>query len=218
MHLTPKSASDFEKPSRLKAFASIFKRNEFYVPTPAHKRVAVIGDEGCGKSYILKVIKQQEFPNVLAPGVYEHAITEACVDGKRLELHFIDTPGQDGYEEVRRQAYSKADVVVVCFSLDSPTSLENVKEKWVPEVRRYRKKAPIVLLGNKVDLRDAARRKHGKRFVSAKDGLQVASELGVHSYVECSARRMNCVEDLLKSTARAARRNKKIFSWSRGVF
>ena len=35
----------------------------------------------------------------------------------------------------------------------NPNSLENVREKWASEVRKYYK-APILLVGTQIDLRD----------------------------------------------------------------
>ena len=43
---------------------------------------------------------------------------------------------------------------LVCFSVTE--SLENVKAKWVPEVRHHCPKVPIVLVGCKADLRKDA--------------------------------------------------------------
>ena len=36
----------------------------------------------------------------------------------------------------------------------SPSSFENVKEKWVPEVTRHCPKTPFLLVGTQIDLRD----------------------------------------------------------------
>jgi len=41
----------------------------------------------------------------------------------------------------------------MCFSIDSPDSLENIPEKWTPEVRHFCPNVPIILVGNKKDLR-----------------------------------------------------------------
>jgi len=45
-----------------------------------------------------------------------------------------DTAGQEDYDRLRPLSYPNTDVVLVVFSVDAPDSLENVVEKWVPEV------------------------------------------------------------------------------------
>lgn len=42
----------------------------------------------------------------------------------------------------------------MCFSIDSPDSLDNIPEKWTPEVRHFCPNVPIILVGNKKDLRN----------------------------------------------------------------
>lgn len=42
----------------------------------------------------------------------------------------------------------------MCFSVDSPDSLENIPEKWTPEVKHFCPNVPIILVGNKKDLRN----------------------------------------------------------------
>jgi Ras family protein A len=37
----------------------------------------------------------------------------------------------------------------MCFSIDSPDSLENIPEKWTPEVKHFCPNVPIILVGNK---------------------------------------------------------------------
>jgi len=51
------------------------------------------------------------------------------VDGKSVQLALWDTAGQEDYERLRPLAYSKAHVILIAFSVDTPDSLDNVKHK-----------------------------------------------------------------------------------------
>lgn len=46
-----------------------------------------------------------------------------------MQLALWDTAGQEDYERLRPLAYSKAHVILVGFSIDTPDSLDNVKHK-----------------------------------------------------------------------------------------
>lgn len=51
-----------------------------------------------------------------------------------VSLGLWDTAGQEDYDRLRPLSYPQTDVFLVCFSIVSPTSFQNVKTKWVPEV------------------------------------------------------------------------------------
>lgn len=42
---------------------------------------------------------------------------------------FVFSPGQEDYDRLRPLSYPQTDVFLVCFSVVSPSSFENVKEK-----------------------------------------------------------------------------------------
>ena len=71
----------------------------------------------------------------------------------KVELALWDTAGQEDYDRLRPLSYPDTDVILICFSIDSPDSLQNVVEKWTPEVRHFCPKVPVILVGNKRDLR-----------------------------------------------------------------
>jgi small GTP-binding protein len=100
--------------------------------------------------------------------------------------------GQEDYDRLRPLSYPQTDVFLVCFSVTSPASFENVKEKWFPEVHHHCPGVPCLIVGTQVDLRDdsqviekLARQK--QRPVSTDQGERLARELGAVKYVECSA-------------------------------
>ncbi|RMC17706.1 hypothetical protein DUI87_05370 [Hirundo rustica rustica] len=84
------------------------------------------------------------------------------------------------------------DVFLICFSLVSPASFENVRAKWYPEVRHHCPNTPIILVGTKLDLRDdkdTIEKLKEKKLtpITYPQGLAMAKEIGAVKYLECSA-------------------------------
>ena len=95
------------------------------------------------------------------------------VDGKTISLGLWDTAGQEDYDRLRPLSYPQTDVFLICFSLVSPPSYENVRTKvrfphfrdcntpalssvsqWHPEISHHAPSTSIVLVGTKLDLRE----------------------------------------------------------------
>lgn len=94
---------------------------------------------------------------------------------------------------LRPLSYPQTDVFLVCFSVISPPSFENIKTKWVPEIRHHAPGVPIILVGTKLDLRDdetTIERLRERRFhpINYSMGLQLAKEIGAVKYVEASSK------------------------------
>ena len=51
------------------------------------------------------------------------------VDGKPISLGLWDTAGQEDYDRLRPLSYPQTDVFLVCFSIVSPPSFDNVLSK-----------------------------------------------------------------------------------------
>ena len=63
-----------------------------------------------------------------------------------------DTAGQEDYDRLRPLAYPQTDIFLICFALNNPTSYENIKSKWIPEVRHHMPDTLFILVGMKSDL------------------------------------------------------------------
>jgi cell division control protein 42 len=63
--------------------------------------------------------------------------------------------------------------------------MENIRDKWYPELRRYSPGVPFVLVGTQVDRRPNNPNKD--QFIQLNEGLKLAKDLGAVGYVECSA-------------------------------
>jgi Ras family protein A len=82
------------------------------------------------------------------------SVADVEVDGKRVELALWDTAGQEDYDRLRPLSYPDSHVIIICFAIDSPDSLDNVQEKWISEVNHFCPGLPIILVGCKKDLRN----------------------------------------------------------------
>ena len=63
---------------------------------------------------------------------------------------------QEDYDRLRPLSYPQTDVFLVCFSVANPTSFENIRSKWWPEIQQHAPGCPFILVGTKGDLRDDA--------------------------------------------------------------
>eukprot|EP00730_Choanoeca_flexa_P004290 TRINITY_DN11652_c0_g2_i4.p2 TRINITY_DN11652_c0_g2~~TRINITY_DN11652_c0_g2_i4.p2 ORF type:complete len:135 (+),score=17.00 TRINITY_DN11652_c0_g2_i4:363-767(+) len=88
--------------------------------------------------------------------------------------------GQEDYDRLRPLSYPDTNVLLICFSVDNPDSLENVPYKWVPEVRHFCPGVPFVLVACKMDLRDD----QGVIAELKKTGHKPVSEEEVRSHPE----------------------------------
>jgi len=155
-------------------------------------KCVVVGDGAVGKSCLLISYTTNAFPGEYVPTVFDNYNANVMVDGAPINLGLWDTAGQEDYDRLRPLSYPQTDVFLVCFSVANPTSLENIPVKWVPEIRHWCHDVPIVLVGNKVDLRDDPTtverlRDKGREMVDYETGLRVAKEIGAIKYMECSA-------------------------------
>merc|ERR1711909_97215 len=101
------------------------------------KKLVIVGDGACGKTCLLIVFSKDQFPQVYVPTVFENYVADIEVDQKQVELALWDTAGQEDYDRLRPLSYPDTDVILMCFSIDSPDSLENIPEKWTPDVRHF---------------------------------------------------------------------------------
>jgi len=142
------------------------------------RKLVIVGDGACGKTCLLIVFSKGTFPEVYVPTVFENYVADVEVDGRHVELALWDTAGQEDYDRLRPLSYPDSHVILICFAVDSPDSLDNVQEKWISEVMHFCAGLPIILVGCKKDLRRDQRvieelRKTSQRPVTPEEGMAV---------------------------------------------
>ncbi|KAJ2504664.1 RHO4 protein [Coemansia sp. RSA 1694] len=175
------------------------------------RKMVVVGDGACGKTCLLQTFRDGQFPadDRYIPTVFDACIVDIEYKHQKQKRHVVelalwDTAGQEDFDRLRIMSYPEADVVMICFSVEMSDSLENVLEKWVPEVRDHAPRAKVVLAALKTDMRtDEETLEHMRRAgqsmpLAFEDGQRLASALKV-PYVECSAKRGLGVRHVLET-------------------
>eukprot|EP01108_Squamamoeba_japonica_P007193 TRINITY_DN5997_c0_g1_i6.p1 TRINITY_DN5997_c0_g1~~TRINITY_DN5997_c0_g1_i6.p1 ORF type:complete len:213 (-),score=75.88 TRINITY_DN5997_c0_g1_i6:100-699(-) len=150
------------------------------------------------------------FPKEYLPTVFDNYNTAIMVDDEPYNLGLWDTAGQEEYDRLRALCYPQTDVFLVCFSVVSPVTLENVRLKWNPELKHHCPDTPRVLVGLKTDLRedDQVRKSLAdaqQEPISLDAAEQFAAKIGAVCYVECSALTQKGLKEVFDTATRAAR-------------
>ena len=155
-------------------------------------KCVVVGDEAVGKTCLLISYITKSFPGESIPTVRDPSRANLIVDGKPIELVLWDSGGSYDYDNLRPLSYPQTDFFLVCFSIMSPGSFENVRARWIPTFHHHWATEKFLLVGTKADLRTdevALRNLEEKKLepITRQMGEQLAKDLGAIKYMECSA-------------------------------
>jgi len=142
-----------------------------------------------------------KFPQAYLPTVFENYTAQMTKDDEHILLHLWDTAGQEDYDRLRPLSYPGSDVVLLCFSLVNRASYDAVRDKWAPEVHHYVPDIPHVLVGLKVDLRDAGEKdaNTGKvNPITTEQGEALKADVGAVLYMEVSAKEKTGLNELFE--------------------
>lgn len=192
-------------------------------------KCVVVGDNAVGKTRLIcaracnTTLTQYQLLATHVPTVWAIDQYRVCqevlersrdvVDEVSISLRLWDTFGD--HHKDRRFAYGRSDVVVLCFSIANPNSLNHVKTMWYQEIKHFCPRTPVVLVGCQLDLRYAdleavnrARRPLARPIkrsdiLPPEKGREVAKELGI-PYYETSVFDQFGIKDVFDNAIRAA--------------
>ena len=122
--------------------------------------VMLVGDSGVGKTSLLS--SSVAHKPITASDAIIHVGT--VIDNRELNYEHNkkkynitawDTGAQPQYATLRSMSYPVVDVFFLVFSVCDVSSYEHIINVWVPEIRKKNSKAHFILIGTKIDLREA---------------------------------------------------------------
>uniref|UniRef100_A0A3B5M3R4 Uncharacterized protein n=1 Tax=Xiphophorus couchianus TaxID=32473 RepID=A0A3B5M3R4_9TELE len=157
-------------------------------PAAPERRVkcVLVGDGAVGKTSLVVSYTTNGYPTEYVPTAFDNF--SVCL----MWFGFVPSVLQDEFDRLRPLCYTSADVFMLCFSVVSPASFQNVPEKWAPEIHKHAPFAPLVLVGTQCDLREDVKvlidlAKYRERPVDPSDARDCAMEIGAVAYMECSS-------------------------------
>mmetsp|Transcript_28649 Transcript_28649/g.71982 ORF Transcript_28649/g.71982 Transcript_28649/m.71982 type:complete len:543 (-) Transcript_28649:112-1740(-) len=162
--------------------------------------VCLLGDGGAGHSAFLRSYRGG---NGAPDAQIESMVSTVELDGESWRVRFTDNMGHPNFDTLRNSALSSAHVVLLCFPVDSPSSLTQLKSSWAPMYRATGSEAPMFLVGLKSDLR--AEDGHGGECIDAAVCAEEANSLGAVGYLECSAVEPATVRSAVEEALAAAK-------------
>jgi len=171
-------------------------------------KCVIVGDEGIGKTSLLFVFSSNLYVGDYVPKLYEYIGYDRCsveriIKERYVNLIFWDTSVGDTQNRIRKLSYSSAEIVLLCFSIVSPLSFGNIKEKWITKIRQECPNIPFLLIGTKVDLRENRRvmellKSRKQSPITKRQGIELAKEIGAISYMECSSLEIQGTNDIIQ--------------------
>ncbi|XP_050972882.1 ras and EF-hand domain-containing protein homolog [Labeo rohita] len=146
-----------------KCLSAIFTEKEEDVlavtqpPSEKAYRIVLAGDAAVGKSsFLLRLCKNEFKGNTSATLGVDFQMKTLVVDGVPTVLQLWDTAGQERFRSIAKSYFRRADGVLLLYDVTCEKSFLNVRE-WVDIIEDVSQDdIPIMLVGNKTDMRKEA--------------------------------------------------------------
>ncbi|XP_017895458.1 PREDICTED: mitochondrial Rho GTPase 2 isoform X2 [Capra hircus] len=153
-------------------------------------RILLLGEAQVGKTSLILSLVGEEFPEEV-PARAEEITIPADVTPEKVPTHIVDYSETEQTVEELQGEIDKADVVCVVYDVSEEATVEKIRTKWIPLVNGNTKRGPrvpIILVGNKSDLRPGG---------SMEAVLPIMSQFPeIETCVECSAKNLKNISEL----------------------
>ncbi|XP_060091378.1 ras and EF-hand domain-containing protein isoform X2 [Heteronotia binoei] len=128
-----------------------------YASSEKSYKIVLAGDAAVGKSsFLLRLCKNEFRGNTSATLGVDFQMKRLIVDGEPTVLQLWDTAGQERFRSIAKSYFRRADGVLLLYDVTCEKSFLNVRE-WIDMIEdATHENIPIMVVGNKADLRPVA--------------------------------------------------------------
>ncbi|MBI5000104.1 MAG: GTP-binding protein [Euryarchaeota archaeon] len=153
------------------------------------RKVLLLGDGAVGKTSLIRKYVMDRFDDKYITTIgtkVTKKVLEMKPQNAELTLMIWDVLGQKGYSSIQSSSYKGSEGALVVCDLTRKETLKSLEEYWCPNLSQVAGNVPLVLVGNKCDLKDQFQ-------VSEGELKAFATKFGA-PYFRCSAKTGENVE------------------------
>ena len=119
-------------------------------------KILLAGDMGVGKTSLINRFVTGYFADEYKATIGVNIYTKQLfIDNSEVNLQIWDVAGQTSFRQFRQRFFTGALGAFLVFDLTVPKSLNNLHASWIEDIQNNAGKIPLILIGNKVDLRES---------------------------------------------------------------
>ena len=157
------------------------KKNEIKIAR-TYLSIITLGDTTVGKTCLAQRFIGQEFKDIKLSTIGQECFIKIVnINNHEIKIKIWDTAGQERYRSIAISSIRNANGVLLVYDITKKNTYETL-EYWFKQIKNVLeiKDTPIVLIGNKIDLKDS-------REVLYEKGEEFAKDHGI-KFFECSAK------------------------------
>ncbi|XP_035745180.1 ras and EF-hand domain-containing protein [Egretta garzetta] len=168
-------------------------------------KIVLAGDAAVGKSsFLMRLCKNEFRGNTSATLGVDFQMKRLIVDGEPTVLQLWDTAGQERFRSIAKSYFRRADGVLLLYDVTCEKSFLNVRE-WVDMIEdATHENIPIMMVGNKTDLRQVVT-EQGQKCVPINYGEKLAMTYNA-LFCETSAKDGSNIVEAVLHLAREVRK------------
>ena len=148
-------------------------------------KIIIIGEYAVGKTSLVKKFVSGQFANDYRASIGTNLFTTkiSLDSGIDTLIQIWDIAGQERWTQMRHIYYKGTNGVLIVADLTRKNTFEQIEKFWYPDLKENNISSPIILLGNKNDLKKVISEEEieslGKK-INAKHVLSTSAKTGIN--------------------------------------